>query len=58
MADLPARPSLDHLRRRARDLLRAARAGDTTAVGRLDDLGGFPNCVVPDGGGLSYRWTC
>ena len=25
MADLPARPSLDHLRRQARDLLRAAR---------------------------------
>ena len=35
MADLPARPSLDHLRRQARDLLRAARAGDTTAVGRI-----------------------
>ena len=35
MADLPARPSLDHLRRRARDLLRAARAGDTTAAGRI-----------------------
>jgi uncharacterized protein len=35
MADLPARPSLDHLRRQARDLLRAARAGDTTAAGRI-----------------------
>ncbi len=35
MADLPARPSLDHLRRQARDLLRAARAGDTTAVSRI-----------------------
>jgi len=35
MADLPARPSLDHLRRPARDLLRAARAGDTTAAGRI-----------------------
>ena len=34
MADLPARPSLDHLRRQARDLLRAAR-GDTTAAGRI-----------------------
>ena len=32
MADLPAKPSLDHLRRQARDLLRAARAGDTTAA--------------------------
>ena len=35
MADLPAKPSLGHLRRRARDLLRAARAGDTTAAGRI-----------------------
>ena len=35
MADLPARPSLDHLRRQVRDLLRAARAGDTTAAGRI-----------------------
>ena len=35
MADLAARPSLDHLRRQARDLLRAARAGDTTAAGRI-----------------------
>ena len=35
MADLPARPSLDHRRRQARDLLRAARAGDTTAAGRI-----------------------
>ena len=35
MADLPARPSLDHLRRQARDLLRAARAGDTTAADRI-----------------------
>jgi hypothetical protein len=35
MVDLPAKPSLDHLRRQARDLLRAARAGDTTAAGRI-----------------------
>ena len=35
MADLSARPSLDHLRRQARDLLRAARAGDTTAAGLI-----------------------
>jgi uncharacterized protein len=34
MADLPAKPILDHLRQ-ARDLLRAARAGDTTAAGRI-----------------------
>jgi ankyrin repeat protein len=35
MADLPAKPSLDHLRRQARDLLRAAQAGDTAAAGRI-----------------------
>jgi hypothetical protein len=35
MADHSARPSLDHLRRQARDLLRAARAGDTTAADRI-----------------------
>ncbi len=35
MADLPARPSLDHLRRQAGDLLRAVRAGDTTAACRI-----------------------
>jgi ankyrin repeat protein len=35
MVDLPARPSLDHLRHEARDLLRAAQAGDTAAAGRI-----------------------
>ena len=35
MADLPARPSLDHLRHEARDLLRAAQAGDPAAVSRI-----------------------
>ena len=35
MADLPARPSLDHLRHEARDLLRAAQAGDSAAVSRI-----------------------
>ena len=35
MTDLPARPSLDHLRREARDLLRAAQAGDPAAAGRI-----------------------
>src|SRR5580704_7330022 len=35
MADLPARPSLDHLRREARDLLRAAQSGDPAAAGRI-----------------------
>jgi ankyrin repeat protein len=32
---LPANPDLDHLRRQAKDLLGAARAGDTTAIGRI-----------------------
>jgi ankyrin repeat protein len=35
MASLPARPNLDHLRREARNLLRAAQAGDTGAAGRI-----------------------
>ena len=35
MADLPAKPSLYHLRRQARDLLRAAQAGDAAAIGRI-----------------------
>ena len=35
MPDLPGRPSLDHLRREARDLLRAAESGDTAAAGRI-----------------------
>jgi ankyrin repeat protein len=40
MADLPARPSLDHLRREARDLLRAAQSGDPAAVGRIRAVSG------------------
>ena len=35
MSDLPSRPDLDHLRRQARDLLRAARAGDAEAAARI-----------------------
>src|SRR5262249_6747621 len=35
MATLPARPDLDHLRREARDLLRAAQAGDADATSRI-----------------------
>ena len=35
MSVLPANPDLDHLRREARDLLRAARAGDAGAAGRI-----------------------
>ena len=35
MTVLPAQPNLDHLRRQARDLLRAARAGDSAATERI-----------------------
>src|SRR6266581_3063794 len=35
MTVLPAQPNLDHLRRQARDLLRAARAGDGAATERI-----------------------
>jgi ankyrin repeat protein len=42
MADLPARPDLDHLRREARDLLRAAQAGDRAAVGRIRAVSAQP----------------
>jgi ankyrin repeat protein len=42
MADLPARPSLDHLRREARDLLRAAQAGDTAAADRIRAVSAAP----------------
>ena len=34
-AQLPAQPNLDHLRRQARDLLRAARAGESAAAERI-----------------------
>jgi ankyrin repeat protein len=40
MADLPARPSLDHLRHEARDLLRAAQSGDTAAIARIRAVSG------------------
>jgi ankyrin repeat protein len=42
MADLPARPNLDHLRREARDLLRAAQAGDPAAAGRIAAVSAAP----------------
>ena len=35
MATLPARPDLGHLRRQARDLLRAARSRDSAAAARI-----------------------
>ena len=34
-ADLPPRPSLEHLRKQAKELLRDAQRGDTTAAGRV-----------------------
>jgi hypothetical protein len=34
MSSPPARPDIDQLRHQAKDLLRAARAGDTAAVGQ------------------------
>jgi ankyrin repeat protein len=40
MATLPARPNLSHLRRQARDVLRAAQAGDTAAVDRIRAVSG------------------
>ncbi len=46
MATLPPRPSLDHLRRQARDLLRAARAGDAAAAGRLRAVSGRPTLAA------------
>ena len=45
MAELPARPNLDHLRREARDLLRAAQAGDPAAVGRIQAVSAAPTLV-------------
>jgi ankyrin repeat protein len=42
MADLPGRPSLDHLRREARDLLRAAQAGDPAAASRIRAVSAAP----------------
>jgi hypothetical protein len=43
MATLPAHPNLDHLRRQARDLLRAANAGDGDAIHRLEGVSDLLN---------------
>ncbi len=40
MSELPDRPDLDHLRDQARDLIRAARAGDAEALDRLRAVSG------------------
>ena len=42
MAELPARPSLDHLRHEARDLLRAAQAGDPAAADPIRAVSATP----------------
>ena len=42
MAELPARPSLDHLRHEARALLRAAQAGDPAAADRIRAISTTP----------------
>src|SRR5262245_19826760 len=46
MATLPARPDLGHLRREARDLLRAAQAGDAAAAGRINAVSGGLNLAA------------
>ena len=46
MATLPARPSLDHLRREARNLLRAAQAGDTGAAALLESEHPFVDAAL------------
>jgi hypothetical protein len=46
MATLPPRPNLDHLRRQARDLLRAARAGDAAAADRIRAVSGRPTLAA------------
>jgi ankyrin repeat protein len=45
-AQLPAQPNLDHLRRQARDLLRAARAGDAAAAERIRAVSDELNLTV------------
>jgi ankyrin repeat protein len=46
MATLPARPDLGHLRREARDLLRAAQSGDVTAADRIGAVSGALNLAA------------
>jgi len=46
MATLPARPDLDHLRRQARDLLRAARNSDAAAADRIAAVSGRLNLAA------------
>jgi ankyrin repeat protein len=46
MATLPARPDLGHLRREARDLLRAAQSGDVAAADRIGAVSGALNLAA------------
>ena len=43
----PPRPSLDQLRRRAKELRDAARAGDPSARGRIPGAGGIAQLLGP-----------
>jgi ankyrin repeat protein len=46
MSDLPVRPDLDQLRHQARDLLRAARAGDAAAAARIRGVSTGPGALT------------
>ena len=46
MADLPERADLDQLRRKARELLRAAIAGEPEALARLHTVSGRPTLAA------------
>ena len=56
MADLPARPSLDHLRHEARDLLRAAQSGGTAAADRIRKELADRGILIEDAKDGSVRW--
>lgn len=46
MSELPARPDLSQLRRQAKELLRAAKAGDLLAAGRLGPISDRPTLAA------------
>jgi len=48
-AELPLRPHLDHLRGEARDLLRAARAGDEGSLAKLARVPRLEAVAPPSG---------
>jgi len=43
MPDLPAQANFEHLRRQAKDLLRAAKSDDTDAIARIQAISGQLN---------------